>query len=347
MRIVALGDLPPASASASAARSGWPWIVPATPAPDEVPLSAWPPITIVIPSKDQGEFVEETIRSVLLQGYPRLEVIVADGGSRDGTPAVLERYAPFLDDVRVEADGGPADALNRAFSRARGEIRGFLNSDDVYEPGALFALARGFLDGARWVVGEAAYASADRPPWRVPQAGGAGVGEWFWTCPVCQPASLWSADLHRRVGELRTDLEVFFDYELWMRFRFHARVRPRRIPAVVARYRLHPRSLTSTRNERFALEARRIRTETWPALSPAERLLARAAQRRMHARRLGDEALSRTRQGGFGAGGALLARALLHWPPLVVEPATYGALLERLRGRRSSTPEVWPGWDDY
>jgi glycosyltransferase involved in cell wall biosynthesis len=343
MRTVALEDLP----SAPAARSGWPWSAPVGAAPNEVALSDWPPITIVIPSKDQGEFIEETIRSVLLQGYPRLELIVADGGSSDDTPAVIERYATFLDGVRVAPDGGPADALNHAFSGSRGEIRGFLNSDDVYEPGALFALARSFLDGARWVVGEATYASADHPPWRVPQAGGAGVGEWFWTCPVCQPASLWSADLHRRVGELRTDLEVFFDYELWMRFRFRARVVPRRSPAVVARYRLHPRSLTSTRNERFAVEARRIRAETWPALSPAERLLARAAQRRMRARRLGDEALSRFRQGGFGAGGSLLARALLHWPPLVVEPATYVAVLERLRGRRRAVPEIWPRWDDY
>jgi glycosyltransferase involved in cell wall biosynthesis len=103
---------------------------------------AWPTLTVVTPSYNQGRFVEETIRSVLLQGYPALEYVIVDGGSRDGTLAVIRRYERFIDQWVSEKDSGQADAINRGFRRAAGNWVGWQNSDDYYARDAFAAAAR-------------------------------------------------------------------------------------------------------------------------------------------------------------------------------------------------------------
>jgi Glycosyltransferases involved in cell wall biogenesis len=94
-----------------------------------------PIVSIVTPSLDQGRFIEETIKSVLEQDYPRLEHIVVDGGSTDETLDVLRRY-PHLTWIS-EPDAGQADAVNKGFGMARGDVFGWLNADDLYLPGAV------------------------------------------------------------------------------------------------------------------------------------------------------------------------------------------------------------------
>lgn len=111
-------------------REGWPWTVACPPLTGD-----WPRLSIVTPSYNQGAFIEETIRSVLLQGYPDLEYLVLDGGSRDETVAVLQRYGRWLTWVS-EPDGGQADAINKGLVRATGALLAYINSDDYYLPGA-------------------------------------------------------------------------------------------------------------------------------------------------------------------------------------------------------------------
>ena len=98
---------------------------------------ALPAIAVVTPSFEQGEFLERTIRSVVSQGYPRLRYAVQDGGSRDGSVAILERWAPRLDSWVSARDGGQADAVNRGFAGLDGEVMAWLNSDDLLLPGTL------------------------------------------------------------------------------------------------------------------------------------------------------------------------------------------------------------------
>src|SRR6185369_4878244 len=102
---------------------------------------SFPKITIVTPSFNQGRWIEQTIRSVLDQGYPNLEYIVLDGGSTDGSSEIIERYAGSLAFWASEPDGGQAAAINRGFARATGSLLGWINSDDLLEPGALALLA--------------------------------------------------------------------------------------------------------------------------------------------------------------------------------------------------------------
>lgn len=123
---------------------GWPWTKKSEILPSQMPDgSLWPQISIITPSYNQGCFLEETIRSILLQGYPNLEYIVIDGGSIDDSVKIIEKYSPWIDYWISEKDRGQSDAINKGFAVSHGEICAYLNSDDLFLPGALkhFAVA--------------------------------------------------------------------------------------------------------------------------------------------------------------------------------------------------------------
>jgi glycosyltransferase involved in cell wall biosynthesis len=103
----------------------------------------WPGIAVVTPSFNQGKFIEETIRSVLLQGYPKLEYIIVDGGSTDESIEVIRRYSPWLSHWVSEPDRGQADAINKGLLMATAGVFNFINSDDLLTMGALAAVGEG------------------------------------------------------------------------------------------------------------------------------------------------------------------------------------------------------------
>ncbi len=123
----------------------WPWSYKPEKIPSVLPSGRpWPKISIVTPTYNHGDYLEETIRSVILQGYPNLEYIVIDGGSTDNTSTILERYQADLTVCISEPDEGQTNALNKGFRYATGDILAWLNSDDQYLPDTLLQVAKAF-----------------------------------------------------------------------------------------------------------------------------------------------------------------------------------------------------------
>ena len=125
----------------------WPMAAPEELSVPELPAGQkWPRISIVTPSFNQGDYLERTIRSVLLQGYPSLEYIIIDGGSTDESLDIIRKYEPWIDFWLSETDRGQSHAINKGMEKATGDLLSWLNSDDWFLPGALFKMARAYLE---------------------------------------------------------------------------------------------------------------------------------------------------------------------------------------------------------
>ena len=149
--------------SPPAGRTGWPWTEESPQVPEIMPNGQpWPRISIVTPSYNQGEFIEETIRSVLLQSYPNLEYIILDGGSTDATVEIIKKYERYLSYWASEPDGGQAAAINAGLGRITGEWFNWLNSDDILMPRALISLAEiaCLTSDTKWISGGSILMSA-------------------------------------------------------------------------------------------------------------------------------------------------------------------------------------------
>lgn len=238
MPIPSLSELPPAPSG----RSGWPWTDAPDPLPGTLPNdAAWPRVSIVTVSFNQGQYLEETIRSVLLQGYPNLEYIVIDGGSTDDSVAIIERYAPWISDWVSEPDRGQADALNKGFARTSGDWLGWLNSDDVYTPGALGELMTCANATQVTLISGATihfYEDGTRKPYRMlPQPDAFAPDTLARAQCFDQPGCLWSRDVWDHAGPLDLTLTYAFDWRFFQRCAEVAR--PATCDSAAALYRHH------------------------------------------------------------------------------------------------------------
>jgi glycosyltransferase involved in cell wall biosynthesis len=179
-----------------------------------------PRITVVTPSFNQGEFIEATLRSVLDQDYPRLEYIVIDGGSTDGSVEIIERYAPKLTYWHSRKDAGQADALATGFEMATGEILCWLNSDDILLPGALLQIARifvsnpniGFVYGNRKVIDkDGSVISEHIWPYFLTKY------HWARGQYLAQECSFWRRGVYEAVGGIDRSKFFIMDYDLFYR----------------------------------------------------------------------------------------------------------------------------------
>lgn len=209
----------------------WPFVPPPTNNPSTLPDGTpWPRISIVTPTYNQGQYIEETINSVINQGYPNLEYIVVDGASTDETPIILDRYREKIDHLISEPDKGQSDAINKGMKLATGEIVTWLNSDDMLTPGTLFAMAMAFWkSNADMVVGTAQMLNGDKIVREHLTSCGNGPlkleelldldGSWLKGRFFYQPELMFTRDLWERAGGyVDTSLFYSMDHELWLRF---------------------------------------------------------------------------------------------------------------------------------
>lgn len=244
-------------------KTGWPW----SGAESAVPSNAgaaedWPRITVVTPSFNQGQFLEETIRSVLMQRYPNLEYIVMDGGSRDASTDVIKHYASWLTYWQSEKDGGQADAITKGFARGTGGILAWLNSDDLYRPGALFAVAECFRadPGLGVAYGSCETIDAVSRCQAIHVPPDFSIVELLKNNFVAQPATFFSKSLWQAIG-FNVRRHYAFDYELWIRaaaqgYRFRRVLGP-----PWAGFRVWEQSKSETSYEKFIQETTAIATE--------------------------------------------------------------------------------------
>jgi glycosyltransferase involved in cell wall biosynthesis len=213
--------------------------------PGEAQHDGGPLVSIVTPSYNQAAFLEETLVSVLEQDYRNVEYIVVDDGSTDESPEIVERYADRLAWWTVQENSGQVAALNRGFGRARGELLGWLNSDDVLLPGAVTAVVEAFqadpelllVYGDNVFVDEAGREIAPAP------AREFDLDRMVRTCEnsVPQPGSLFRRHA-LEIAPLNERGYYFFDFEFAIRLGVAGRVAY--IPRTLAGYRLHPESKT-------------------------------------------------------------------------------------------------------
>jgi len=240
-------------------QKGWPWTEGSEQLPERMPDgSEWPKISIVTPSYNQAKYLEETIRSVLLQGYPNLEYIIIDGGSTDGSVDIIKKYEPWLSYWVSEKDSGQSQAINKGFSLSNGEIMAWINSDDYYAPGAFFKVALTFKQNQTlWVAGLVDKVDAEGAVIQPGRGPVEKLENWYVGAPYLQPGIFWRREMWLTAGSIDETFQYSFDYDLFLRF---VQLQPFAIwiNSHLANFRIHPESKTSVAQLKFMRERQKI-----------------------------------------------------------------------------------------
>lgn len=204
-----------------------------------------PSISIVTPSLNQGQYLDECIDSVLSQNYPNLEYIIMDGGSNDNSLEIIKKYEKYLTYWQSKPDGGQYAAIQEGFSRSSGKIMAWLNSDDKYHEDAFFTVAYVFATHPEieWITGRPTWWDKDGRLNKISDVLCQYDREKYllmgqtrqW---MQQESTFWSRSLWERAGAfIRTDLGYAGDFELWVRYSRSAQIYS--VNALLGGYRTH------------------------------------------------------------------------------------------------------------
>lgn len=252
-------------------------------------LDKLPRISIVTPSYNQAAYLEQTIQSVLRQGYPDLEYIIVDGGSTDGSLEIIRRYADRLAWWVSEKDSGQAEAVNKGMQRASGEIVGWLNSDDLYLPGALSGAAAAFQahPQAGLVFSNVESLDAEGRRINIMRFGDWGLRDLMRFRIISEPGVFMRRSMLEKAGRLDCSYHYLLDHHLWLRMALLAPIQYVH-GACWAAARFHPGAKNVAQAAAFGAEAYRILEwmEATPDFQPQLRSVrrqARAGARRLNA----------------------------------------------------------------
>ena len=224
----------------------------------------YPLISVVTPSYNQAEFLDECIDSVLSQNYPNLEYIIMDGGSTDCSVKIIKKYEKYLTYWQSQSDGGQYQSVNDGFRRSTGEIMAWLNSDDKYHPGAFWLVSDAFraFPNVEWLMGSptgwdekgnALYFSSSPPLWAHEKYLRGEIGPPH----IQQESTFWRRSVWQKAGGcLDTTLELAADMELWARFFRYCQLYTLHAP--LGGFRSHPKQKTAHFIDRYNQEANKV-----------------------------------------------------------------------------------------
>ena len=234
-----------------------------------MPGGSWPQISIVTPSYNQAEFLEETIVSVLSQDYPNLEYIIIDGGSTDGSVDIIRKYENRLAYWVSERDQGQTHAIQKGFDRSTGEVLGWLNSDDTYQPGALLAVGAAFAHQpeAGVVYGNANLIDANGRFMRELRSVKYHPLALSVAMNIHQASTFWRRSLFDGVGGMNMEYQFGgMDYELFLRFA-KAKAHFVFIRRTLSNFRQHPTSKCVAHTDLVDAYGMRALRQEYPLLS--------------------------------------------------------------------------------
>jgi glycosyltransferase involved in cell wall biosynthesis len=221
----------------------------------------FPRITIITPTRNQAQYLEQCILSVLEQNYPNLEYIIIDGGSTDGSLDIIRRYAPQLAYWVSEPDAGQADAINKGLSRATGDVVNWLNSDDYYLPNVLQTVSNAFVDkknpidvfcAREWLhLANGKKELSDGTFFDVND-----FSNTVATALLDQPPTFFRRTAMQKVGFLNSNMQYIFDAEWWIRYLLSVGNLDavQRSEAILNVFRYHDASKSALHQRKFKVE---------------------------------------------------------------------------------------------
>lgn len=246
-------------------------------------MTSLPKISITTPSYNQGQFLEETIRSVLSQNYPNLEYIIIDGGSTDNSVDIIKKYEKHLTYWVSEKDNGQSDAINKGFAKGTGDVFAWLNSDDLYLPDTLYKVGEyfrmhpdcNFLTGD----GEIFDTVTNKREYYI-KAKNYSFSDLLWFHQgkyLPQPSVFFSKETFRRSGGLDTGLYYTMDLDLWLKIRRESPLHY--FPVCLSRLRRHADAKTQVDPQNSVEEVNKAIERYLPCVKNYERLLIRRIAR--------------------------------------------------------------------
>lgn len=244
----------------SSNKTGWPWTEETDPKIYDRG-DKWPKISIVTPSLNQGDFIEETIRSILLQNYPNLEYVIIDGGSTDQTIEVIKKYSAHIDNWVSEKDSGQSNAINKGLQSCSGQYFNWLNSDDFLSKDALYHMASQIDHNTDIIAGYCTVFIDSTKEIELKYRLGIGdeAEKAIVDHSISQPSMFYKTEILKTYNGVNESLHYVMDLALFIQYvSEHGLRRIKLIQNDMAYFRKHSHSKTVSIQKKFEYEERRI-----------------------------------------------------------------------------------------